>query len=52
MILISLIGATVDSSIAISSALYEVYDNNKNLSKKRVISIRNEHRKRYIMYDE
>ena len=34
MILISLIGATVDSSIAISSALYEVYDNNKNLSKK------------------
>ena len=34
VILISLIGATVDSSIAISSALYEVYDNNKNLSKK------------------
>ena len=34
MILISLIGATVDSSIAIFSALYEVYDNNKNLSKK------------------
>ena len=34
MILISLIGATVDSSIAISSALYEIYDNNKNLSKK------------------
>ncbi len=34
MILISLIGATVDSSIAISSALYEVYENNKNLSKK------------------
>ena len=34
MILISLIGAMVDSSIAISSALYEVYDNNKNLSKK------------------
>ena len=34
MILISLIGATVDSSIAISSALYEVYVNNKNLSKK------------------
>lgn len=34
MILISLIGATVDSSIAISSALYEVYDNNKNLSRK------------------
>lgn len=34
MILISLIGATVDTAIAISSALYEVYDNNKNLSKK------------------
>jgi uncharacterized membrane protein len=34
MILISLIGATVDTSIAISSALYEVYENNKNLSKK------------------
>ena len=34
MILISLIGATVDSSIAISSALYEVHQNNKNLSKK------------------
>ena len=34
MILISLIGATVDASIAISSALYEVYENNKRLSKK------------------
>ena len=34
MILISLIGATVDSSIAISSALYEVYENNKKLRKK------------------
>lgn len=34
IILISLIGATVDSSIAISSALYEVYENNKHLSKK------------------
>lgn len=34
LILISLIGATVDSSIAISSALYEVYENNKHLSKK------------------
>lgn len=32
MILISLIGATVDSSIAISSALYEVHHNNKELS--------------------
>lgn len=38
MILISLIGATVDSSIAISSALYEVYDNNKNLTKKELFS--------------
>ena len=34
IILISLIGATTDSSIAISSALYEVYENNKGLSKK------------------
>lgn len=34
MILISLIGATVDSSVAVSSALYEVYDNNKNLTRK------------------
>ena len=34
LILISLIGATTDSSIAISSALYEVYLNNKHLSKK------------------
>lgn len=34
LILISLIGATVDSSIAISSALYEVHLNNLNLSKK------------------
>ena len=34
MILISLIGATVDSSIAISSALYEVHENNKGLSRK------------------
>ena len=34
LILISLIGATVDASIAISSALYEVYENNKKLSKK------------------
>lgn len=34
MILISLIGATVDASIAISSALYEVYLNNKDLSLK------------------
>lgn len=34
LILISLIGATVDASIAISSALYEVYENNKDLSKK------------------
>ena len=34
MVLISLIGAMIDTSIAISSALYEVYLNNKNLSKK------------------
>lgn len=34
LILISLIGATTDTSIAISSALHEVYINNKNLSKK------------------
>ncbi len=34
MILISLIGATVDASIAISSALYEVHENNKKLDKK------------------
>ena len=34
MILISLIGATVDSSIAISSALYEVHENNRELTRK------------------
>lgn len=34
LILISLIGATVDASIAISSALYEVYENNKHLKQK------------------
>ncbi len=34
MILISLIGATVDSSIAISSALYEVHEHNKKLKLK------------------
>lgn len=33
LVLVSLIGATVDASIAISSALYEVYENNKHLSK-------------------
>lgn len=32
LILISLIGATVDASVAISSSLYEVYQNNKRLS--------------------
>ena len=37
LVLISLIGATVDASIAISSALFEVYDNNKHLSKKEFI---------------
>ncbi len=34
LILIGLIGVTVDASIAISSALYEVHINNINLSKK------------------
>ena len=34
LILFSLIGATTDTSIAISSALYEVYENNKHLSQK------------------
>lgn len=38
VILISLIGAMVDSSIAISSALYEVYLNNKHLSKKELFT--------------
>ncbi len=38
LILISLIGATVDSSIAISSALYEVYENNKNLNFKELFT--------------
>lgn len=33
-ILIGLIGAATDASVAISSALYEVYENNKHLSKK------------------
>ena len=36
IILIGLIGATVDSSIAISSALFEVYENNKHLTKKQL----------------
>ena len=34
VILISLVGAMIDTSIAISSSLYEVYENNKELSKK------------------
>lgn len=34
LVLISLIGATTDAAIAISSALYEVDDNNRNLSKR------------------
>ena len=34
LILIGLIGATIDSSMAISSALYEVKENNLNLSRK------------------
>ncbi len=33
LILIGLIGATIDSSIAISSALYEVFENNKHLTR-------------------
>lgn len=32
LILVSLIGVIIDASVAISSALYEVYDNNKHLS--------------------
>lgn len=36
LVLVSLIGATVDASIAISSALYEVYENNKHLSRKQL----------------
>lgn len=38
LILISLIGATIDSSMAISSALYEVYENNKFLTKKELFN--------------
>lgn len=38
LILISLIGATVDASIAISSSLYEVYENNKKLSIRELFS--------------
>lgn len=38
LILISLIGATVDSSIAISSALYEVHRNNRELSVKELFA--------------
>ncbi len=34
LVLIGLIGATTDASIAISSALFEVYENNKYLTKK------------------
>ena len=34
LILIGLIGATIDASIAISSALHEVYENNKHLEVK------------------
>ena len=37
LILIGLIGSTTDSAIAVSSALYEVYQNNKNLSSKELI---------------
>lgn len=38
LVLISLIGATTDASIAISSALFEVYENNKHLSKKELFA--------------
>lgn len=38
LILISLIGASIDSSIAISSALYEVYENNKSLTEKELFN--------------
>lgn len=38
LILIGLIGAILDSSIAISSALFEVYENNKYLSTKELIT--------------
>ena len=34
LVLFSLIGATVDTSVAISSALYEVYENNKKINEK------------------
>lgn len=34
LVLIGLIGATTDASIAISSALFEVYENNKHLTKR------------------
>ena len=34
LIIIGLIGATIDSSMAISSALYEVKENNKHLKQK------------------
>ena len=34
LIIIGLIGATIDSSMAISSALYEIKENNKHLTKK------------------
>ena len=37
LILIGLIGSTTDSAIAVSSALYEVYQNNKNLGSKELI---------------
>ncbi len=38
MVLMSLIGAIVDSSIAISSALYEVFVNNKKLNQKELFN--------------
>jgi len=38
LIIIGLIGATIDSSMAISSALYEVKENNKHLKRKELYS--------------
>ena len=38
LIIIGLIGATIDSSMAISSALYEVKENNKHLKQKELYS--------------
>ncbi|MFV0274834.1 MAG: YibE/F family protein [Bacilli bacterium] len=39
MILISLIGAIIDTSVAISSAVYEVYLNNTYMTKKELFKL-------------